>query len=72
MQKPELQITSNPDDDFLEGVCSSCRQVRFRLVGNDLKHKEMLRKMFDNHFRRVHMREEASQAAAVRPGTKET
>jgi hypothetical protein len=54
MSKAELIIDSKPDDDFLAASCSSCKQVRFRLTQNTLKHKELLRKMFDLHVRRVH------------------
>jgi hypothetical protein len=62
VKKPELIITSSPDDDILAGNCSSCPAAQFRLRGNTLKHKELLRAMFDKHFKRVHMREDASQA----------
>jgi hypothetical protein len=58
MKRAELIVTSKPEDDFLTGVCSSCPQVHFRLTGNTLEQKRLLRTMFDNHFRRVHMREE--------------
>lgn len=47
-------IDSKPEDDFLDGACSVCRAVRFHLTGNTLERKQLLRKMFDNHFRRVH------------------
>jgi hypothetical protein len=64
MNKPELVITSKPEDDFLTGGCSSCPTTKFKLTGNSLEQKKMLRGMFDNHFRRVHAKEDASQAAA--------
>ena len=64
MNKPELIITSRPDDDFLTGGCSSCPQVKFKLTGNDLHQKQVLRGMFDHHFQRVHMREDAKQSDA--------
>jgi hypothetical protein len=54
MKKPELVLTSTPEDDFLSGVCSGCPTIKFRLEGNTLEHKQLLRTMFDNHFRRVH------------------
>jgi hypothetical protein len=63
MKKPELVITSSPDDGFLAGHCSSCHSVKFKLQGNTIDHKKLLRGMFDQHFKRVHMREDASQAA---------
>jgi hypothetical protein len=62
VNKPELVIESNPDDDFVHGVCSSCPQVRFRLTGNTLEQKTLVRRMFDNHFRKFHMQKDASQA----------
>jgi hypothetical protein len=73
MTKPELVITSKPDDDFLTGECSSCPQAKFKLTTNNLSQKKILRAMFDQHFKRIHMREDASQAAAriVREATEE-
>jgi Fe-S cluster biogenesis protein NfuA len=73
MNKPDLVITSSPDDGFLEGHCSSCHSVKFTLQGNTMHHKMLLRGMFDQHFKRVHLREDASQAAAriVREATKD-
>jgi hypothetical protein len=64
VNKPELVITSSPDDELLSGKCSSCPAVQFRLRGNNLRHKEVMRGLFDKHFKRVHMRKDASQAAA--------
>jgi len=71
MAMPELVIESEPDDPFLIGSCSACRQVRFKLTSNSLKHKELLRAMFDLHLRRVHsppnddatMQQDSSDAA---------
>jgi len=42
-------------------------------VGNTTEHKKHLRYMFDLHFKEVHMREDASQAAAgiVREATED-
>jgi hypothetical protein len=53
MKKPELVLTSKPDDDFLTGSCSAC-EARFRLSGNTLKEKALLRAMFDNHALSIH------------------
>jgi hypothetical protein len=36
---------------------STCQAVRFHLTGNTLERKQLLRKMFDNHFRRVHIKD---------------
>jgi hypothetical protein len=63
MAKAELLIHSKPDDGFLKGSCSACQRVHFTLPGNTLKYKEMLRKMFDNHFQRVHSKESKDSAA---------
>jgi hypothetical protein len=64
MKKPELVIESKPEDDFLTGSCSACSKVRFELTGNSLHQKALLRRMFDTHFKSVHLREDVSQAAA--------
>jgi hypothetical protein len=53
VQKPHLIIESNPDDDFLDGVCSIC-PARFNLKGNTLSLKALLRGMFDAHVKSVH------------------
>ena len=63
MRKTELIVLSDPDDAFLTGGCSSCPDVRFKLMGNTLEHKQLLRRMFDTHFRKVHVREVESQIA---------
>jgi hypothetical protein len=54
VSKPQLIVTSKPEDEFLDGVCSICRSVKFHLTGNTLERKQVLRKMFDNHVRRDH------------------
>jgi hypothetical protein len=61
VDKPQLVITSSPDDEILSGNCSSCRAVQFRFRGNNLRNQEIMRGMFEKHFKRVHMREDASQ-----------
>jgi hypothetical protein len=65
MKKAELVIESRPDEEILAGHCSSCpTTAQFRFRGNTLKHKELMRSAFDKHFQRVHMHEDANQAAA--------
>jgi hypothetical protein len=54
MKKPELVLTSTPEDAFLSGVCFACPTIKFSLKGNNLEHEQLLRTMFDNDFRRVH------------------
>jgi hypothetical protein len=63
MTKPELILTSKPDDDFLTGGCSSCPDVQFKLTGNTLEHKKLLRVMFDNHLLRSHKHEDSTTQA---------
>jgi hypothetical protein len=62
MKKSEFILDSGPEDDYLAGHCSSCPNTKFRLQDNTLEHKTLLRKMFDSHFKRVHLQEDASQA----------
>ena len=57
--KAELVLDSTPDDNFLEGHCSACKTTKFRLTGNTMDQKTLLRSMYDRHFRRVHSREDA-------------
>jgi hypothetical protein len=64
VKKPELVITSSPDDEMLAGNCSSCPYVQFRFRGNNRRNQEIMRGMFDTHFKRVHLREDASQTDA--------
>ena len=73
MKKPEMVIESVPNDDFIVIRCSSCDDFRVRIEGNTLAHKSLIRGIFDLHFKQVHMREDASQAAAriVREATKD-
>jgi hypothetical protein len=63
MKKPELVIDSTPDDSFISIRCSSCTDFNVRIEGNTLPNKALMRGMYDLHFRLVHMREDASQAA---------
>jgi hypothetical protein len=64
MKKTELVITSKPEDNFVHGTCSSCPATQFKATGNSLGEKALLRRMVDSHFRSIHAREDASQAAA--------
>ena len=73
MKKPNLVIESKPDASFLNGIRSSCPAVRFKLPGNTLGDKRLLRGMFDLHFKRAHLKGDASQATAriVKEATKD-
>ena len=76
MKKPHLEITQN-DKSGLHGKCSSCdAYFTIRgpgLVRNPAAAMKTLQRQFDKHFRQIHMREDASQAAApiMREATKE-
>jgi hypothetical protein len=59
-KKAQLVIESKPDDGFLKGRCSACPKVRFSLTGNTLSQKARLRKLFDMHFKQVHMAKESA------------
>jgi len=43
IEKAELVVTSSPNDDFLTAHCSRCPSVKFKLQGNALRQKELLR-----------------------------
>jgi hypothetical protein len=65
MNKPELVIGSSSNDEILSGHCSSCPSTaQFRFRGNNLRNRENMRRMFDAHFKRVHMPKDASQVTA--------
>jgi hypothetical protein len=57
IEKAELVLTSSPNDDFLTAHCSRCPSVKFKLQGNALRQKELLRTLFDQHFARAHRHE---------------
>ena len=63
--KAELVLDSTPDDNFLEGHCSAYKTTKFRLTGNTMDQKTLLRSMYDSHFRRAHSREEVNQNIAA-------
>ena len=63
MKKPELVVTESGKG--LRGKCSSCPESEFNVtVGEDTPdHRDYLRRTFALHFKTVHMREDAGQAA---------
>jgi hypothetical protein len=76
MKKPSLVITKWQGRNPVVGTCSSCSQARFSTegkFGKPSEHKRELQNLFDQHLRTVHMREDASQAAAriVREATEQ-
>jgi hypothetical protein len=64
MKKPHLVILSDEADPILKGRCSSCEGVTFSLSRNTESSLALIHGMFSEHFRLVHIREDASQAAA--------
>lgn len=73
MKKPHLEILSEADDPVLKGRCSSCDGVTFSLSRNTESSLALIHGMFSEHFRKVHLREDASQTAAraVRKATEQ-
>ena len=67
MKKPTLVITKRAGSIPIKGKCSSCPEVEFSTegkIGTGAEHMNALREEFKLHFADVHMREDASQAAA--------
>jgi hypothetical protein len=67
MKKPHLVIIEEINGTPVQGVCSSCKDVVFNTDANVAfarEHKQNLANQFREHFRNVHEREDASQAAA--------
>ena len=60
MKKPELEITKSHGTVPVEGTCTSCRDVKFRVkVPDSLDRSEALNSLirqFKRHVERVHMR----------------
>ena len=77
MKKPELHIRENLDGVPMKGECTVCPfpEVFFSVSERrtyDADKAELDRQFFE-HFKQVHLREDASQAAAriVREATKD-
>jgi len=66
MEKPHLVIVKEIDGNPIQGACSSCKDVLFNTSATAFarERKENLKNQFREHFRNVHEREDASQAAA--------
>ena len=65
MKKPSLVIIKWEGKKPVVGGCSSCPETKFSTegkFGKPSEHERELRDPFDQHFRTVHMREDASQA----------
>jgi len=76
MRKPELTITRYDGIVPVEGSCTSCPDVRFKVPHPERigppEAQNALTGQFKKHFKQVHMHEDANQAAArvVRESTK--
>ena len=67
MKKATLVITKHVGSIPIQGKCSSCPEVKFSTegkIGTAVEHLNALNEEFKLHFVDVHMREDASQAAA--------
>jgi hypothetical protein len=67
MKKPTLVITKHTGSIPIRGKCSACPEVEFSTegkVGTAAEHLNSLHEEFNLHFEDVHMRKDASQAAA--------
>jgi hypothetical protein len=60
MKKPHLVIMSDEGDPVLKGRCSLCEDVTFSLSGSTESSLALIHEMFSEHFRKVHMREDAN------------
>ncbi|PYV73666.1 MAG: hypothetical protein DMG97_10795 [Acidobacteria bacterium] len=67
MKKPELRVTKFVGGKTVQGTCSACPTVIFdtgSLLRDNEDHQRELERLFAEHFRQVHLREDASQSAA--------
>jgi|HubBroStandDraft_6_1064221.scaffolds.fasta_scaffold54581_2 hypothetical protein len=68
MKKPTFKITKYNGLTPIEGGCTACDDVTFHLMFPDRATKQSalddLQREFKMHFEHVHLREDASQAAA--------
>ncbi len=74
MKKPRLEITQWENEMPIRGKCSSCADAEFTAKPRTIeKNQQLMNTMFEDHFKRIHMREDASQAAAriVKEATKD-
>ncbi len=65
-KKPHLVILVEVERIPIQGGCSSCKDVVFE-TGIDIstaqEHHDKLESLFQEHFRKVHMRENATHTA---------
>jgi Fe-S cluster biogenesis protein NfuA len=65
MNKPHLVVLSEASDVILKGQCSSCEDATFSLPQSTESALALLHGMFSEHIRKVHAREDVSQAAST-------
>ena len=68
MKKPELRITEIEQGIVIKGTCSSCMSVVFKAdptMESAADNLAALDLQFLAHFQKVHVREDASQSAAL-------
>ncbi len=63
MTKPCLVILSDEADPVLKGQCSGCVNVTFSL-SNTESSLSLMHGMFSEHFRKVHLHEDAGHESA--------
>jgi hypothetical protein len=76
MKKPHMVIVEETNGLPVRGTCSACVDVFFSTgapIGTIEAHQSKLDSLFREHFRNVHMREDASRATArvVRESTQD-
>jgi hypothetical protein len=67
VKEPHLVILVEAGRIPIKGGCSACKDVLFTTgvdIGAAQEHHSKLESLFREHFRRVHMGEDASQAAS--------
>ena len=67
-EKTQLVIFEETGGIPIQGGCSSCKDVLFTTevdVGAAQEHRSKLEELFREHFRRVHMREDASRSSTI-------
>ncbi len=65
MKKPHLVVTERRGEIPVRGTCSACPEVMLApaVMGDRSYNFALLRELFNEHFKKVHLREDASQAA---------
>jgi hypothetical protein len=68
MKKPTMQVTERINGIPVQATCSSCHNTTFhagsKIGGTAEENERTLKALFDHHFETIHLKEDASQAAA--------